>query len=567
MGWTLVVDFGTTSTSAAIVDGVDVELLDVDGLGHMPSAVRREDSGLLVVGAGAVRAGWAPETVENAPKRSLGEESHLMLGGVAVEVVDAVAAVLSAVLEEGTRRRNGLAPDTALLTHPARWTDPERAAFVDAATRAGLPHPQLVPEPVAAAAHERDLAPDQLLAVYDLGGTFAAAVLRRTTSGFELLAHGGRADQGSEHLDDLLVAHVGKQIERSRPDVWAGLVAGDTETLRRRATELRRDVRTAKESLSRHRRHIVPVSAADDVLITRDELEDVVGEAVAGTVADLVATIAEAGATPDQITRYSLVGGGSHIPLVARRVAEAAGVTPTAGSAPEKSVVLGAGRIALSTLAAATTAVIPIVTAEFTTDATAAGERGSTHRAEGAPAARSGSDGRAAARRTQRKRTWRRPAVLLPLGAAAGAVAVAAVTTIALQQRAQDRVVDAASAATAQVTPAQVTPAPSTPAPSTPAPATFDDEPATATTNAPPLSPAINGPSQVAVGDSDHYTATYEHPELVASCRWTDITGKVVRGCGWLPVSFADARSYTLQFTIVEASGETHTATKTIIAT
>ncbi len=429
MSWTLVVDFGTTSTAAAVVDGVDIVLLEADGLSHMPSAVRREDSGDLVVGVGADRAGWAPETVDRVPKRSLGGDHPIVLGGAPVDAVDAVAAVLRRVLEEGTRKQGGLAPDAALLTHPARWAEAQLAALVDAADRAGLPDPQLVPEPVAAAAHHRDLAPGELLALYDLGGTFAAAVLRRTPSGFELLAHGGSPDRGSEHLDDLLVAHIGKQLKR---DVWAQLVAGETETWRRRSTELRRDVRTAKESLSRHKRHIVHVSAAaTDVPITRDELEEVFGASVGATATELMSTVAQAGATPTEVTRYGLVGGGSHMPLVARLVGDAAGATPSAGNAPEKAVVLGAARIALDALAAATTTVIPVVTA-----------------AAPAPPAP-----RPAAEPPTPKRTWRRPKVLFPIGAAAAAVAVAAVTTIALHQRAPVPVVDAASAAPARSTP------------------------------------------------------------------------------------------------------------------
>jgi hypothetical protein len=533
MSWTLVVDFGTTSTSAAVVDGVDIVLLETDGLSHMPSAVRREDSGDLVVGVGADRAGWAPETVDRVPKRSLGGAQPIVLGGAPVVVVDAVAAVLRTVLEEGTRQQGGLAPDAALLTHPARWTEPQLAALVDAAGRAGLPNPQQVPEPVAAAAHHRDLAPGELLALYDLGGTFAAAVLRRTTSGFELLAHGGTPDRGSEHLDDLLVAHIGKQLKR---DVWAQLVAGETETWRRRSTELRRDVRTAKESLSRHKRHIVHVSAAaTDVPITRDELEEVFGASVGATATELMSTVALAGATPDEVTRYGLVGGGSHMPLVARLVADAAGATPSAGSAPEKAVVLGAARIALDALAAATTTVIPVVTA-------------------GGPPPPAP---RPAAETPTRKRTWRRPTVMFPLGAAAAVVAVAAVTTIALHQRSPVPVVDAASAAPARSTSSSTA---RTTRPET-SPATSPDA------DAPPdVTPVINGPSQVAVGADQHYTATYNHPELVATCRWTDTTGKVVPGCGWLPVTFADPASYTLRFTIVQTSGETRTVTKTITA-
>jgi hypothetical protein len=142
---------------------------------------------------------------------------------------------------------------------------------------------------------------------------------------------------------------------------------------------------------------------------------------------------------------------------------------------------------------------------------------------------------------------------MFPLGAAAAAVVVAAVTTIALHQRAPVPVVDAASAAPARSSPSSTAP-------------TTRPEPSAGAAAPPSITPVINGPSQVAVGVDQHYTATYNHPELVATCRWTDTTGKVVPGCGWLPVTFADPASYTLRFTIVQTSGETRTVTKTITA-
>jgi hypothetical protein len=267
-------------------------------------------------------------------------------------------------------------------------------------------------------------------------------------------------------------------------------------------------------------------------------------------------TVAQAGATTDQVTRYCLVGGGSHIPLVARLVTDVTSGIPSAGSAPEKAVVLGAGRVALGALAAATTAVIPVVTAVVTPVVTDTEPATPGADGEQAPDPRP-ARGTAAAKRPPPRRTWRRPSVLLPLGAAAAAIAVAAVTTVVLRQGAPGPVVDAASAATAR----------STPAPSTIAPGTGEDKLGAEATDAPSLTLTINGPSQVAVGDTNHYTASYDHPELVANCRWTDATGKAVPGCGWLPVSFADAASYTLRFTVVQTSGETRTVTKTITAT
>ena len=337
-GWTLVVDFGTTSTNAATVDGDAVRTLP-----DVPSAVRREDGGGLVAGAEAERSGWPPETVNRGPKRWLGGDEKLVLGGEPVAVADAVAAVLGTVLAEGTRGRGGVPPAAAVLTHPAHWTERERADLLDAAALAGLPHPRLVPEPVAAAVRLADVAVDELVAVYDLGGTFTTAVLRRSASGFDVVAHGA-ADLGGEHLDDLLVTHVCRPVAHAAPEVWARLRAGATETWRRRATELRRGARAAKESLSHHRRHIVHIAAAErDVPVTRAELEELFRPSLAATVDELLATVARAGVTPAGIARYLVVGAGSRIPLVPRLVAEATGAVPVVD---DHAVVLGAAALA-----------------------------------------------------------------------------------------------------------------------------------------------------------------------------------------------------------------------------
>ena len=568
MGWTLVVDFGTTSTTAALVDGGAVTPLDLDGGPHMPSAVRRTDDGDLVAGVGADRSGWAPETIDRNPKCSVGI-GHLVLGGKRVEVADAVAAVLRAVLTEGTRKR-GVPPTGAVLTHPARWIERQRAALVDAAARAGLPDPELVAEPVAAARHHQDVAAGALVAVYDLGGTFETAVLRRTAPGFELVAVGGRADLGGEHLDDLLVAHVGRQVRRAAPDVWAKLQAGETETWRRRAVELRREIRAAKESLSRNKRHIVHVSAAAcDVPITRVEWEGLIRESIAATVDELMATVARTGVSPAMIARYCLAGGGTRIPLVARLVAEATGATPVTADDPMRVVVLGAARVVVApepdgrVVPAATTGPIPVAPTP-PTEPTASAGSAATPAAPTAPTP-VGAEAVAQAvtqpaapvatvvppptpRATPR---WRRRAVLLPVVAAAAAVVVAA-AMVQLRDAPPGRVVDAVSATAATPTPSQATGTVSATTEATPSPDL--------------IALTINGPSLVPVGQTAHYTASYTHPELVTSCRWTDELGNVVQGCGWLPVSFTSASGYTVRFTVQDTTGATYTATKTITA-
>ncbi len=560
-GWTLVVDFGTTSTTAAMVDGDEVRTLP-----DMPSAVRREDGGGLVAGAEAERSGWAPETVNRGPKRWLGTDEKLVLGGDPVAVADAVAAVLGTVLAQATGRHDGVPPAAAVLTHPAHWTGQERADLLDAAARAGLPHPRLVPEPVAAAARLAEVGVDELVAVYDLGGTCTTAVLRRTASGFDVVAHGA-AELGGEHLDDLLVTHVLRPVAHATPEVWARLRAGATETWRRRATELRRGARAAKESLSRNRRHIVHVPAAElDVPVTRAELEELFRPSLAATVDELMATVARGGVTPDRIARYLVVGAGSRIPLVTRLVAEAAGAVPVVD---DHAVVLGAVAAA-SPIPTATPPATPTPTAGSTPTA---GENppaaqipaaAPTPRATQVPGPTTAPRPAAAPVPARTAPAWRRRAVLLPVGAAAAAVVVAAVTTVVLRD-APARVVDAVSATAASPTPSR---SDATEAPPNTLTVTAEAEPSPDPTvsAAADIALTINGPSLVAVGQNEHYTASYTHHELVASCRWTDADGTVVPGCGWLPIAFPTAASYTVRFTVLQTTGETYTVTKTITA-
>ncbi|WP_433783833.1 Hsp70 family protein [Actinomycetospora sp. CA-101289] len=346
--WSLAVDFGTTFTTAAMVSGETVNILELDGSVKIPSAVALDDEGELVVGlASGDEAGWPPERVERNPKRSLGRTRHLVLDGTPIPVADAVAALLRAIADEGTRRRNGVPPTKLVLTHPVRWSASRRAELAAAAIAAGLPEPIMVAEPVAAAMHYLDesIAPGDLVAVYDLGGgTFDAAVLRRTSDGLELAGEpGGNADLGGERLDDLLYGMVGARLSAEHSELWEQMAAGSTPTARRQAAELRRDVRRAKEALSRQQAYTVHIAAVGaDLRITRPEFEALVTAPLRDTVDELAATIERCDVAAGDVAAIYLVGGASRIPLVTRLVSERFGELPATFDDPKSVVVLGA---------------------------------------------------------------------------------------------------------------------------------------------------------------------------------------------------------------------------------
>jgi hypothetical protein len=312
------------------------------------SVVLATESGELVVGAAAeAQLGLAPERAERTPKRRLGDEV-MLLGSRPVRPVEAVAAVLGAVSAEAIRRQGGEPPSELRLTHPARWGSVRRAKLSEAAVLAGLPEPVFVPEPVAAAVYFADERVDEgaYVAVYDLGGgTFDTAVLRRSGDGFDVVGiPGGSERLGGESFDERLFLHVGERIAADDPDAWEQLRFSTDRSWRKAGHDLRSEVRRAKEALSANAEYTVyvgsPVDAA--VLVTRDELEALIGDDVRSTVDELEATVQRAGISIDQLAAVNLAGGSSRIPLVTRLVAERFGQVPQTWGDPKAAVALGA---------------------------------------------------------------------------------------------------------------------------------------------------------------------------------------------------------------------------------
>ncbi|MPZ83438.1 MAG: Hsp70 family protein [Actinophytocola sp.] len=347
----LSVDLGTSNTVAVLsAHGRPPRVVEVDGAATMPSAAFAADGGNLVVGRDAERrARLDPARFEPNPKRRV-DEGTLLLGDVVVPVTDALAAVLRRVAEETSRQLGGAQPDEVRLTHPAQWGPARRNVLLAAARLAGLgPSLVLVPEPVAAAAHfasfpGQHLRPGQALAVYDLGaGTFDVAVVGATQNGFTVLAEAGLPDLGGLDVDQALLEHVGREVSVRDPGRWQHMLRPESTADRRARRAMAEDVRSAKESLSRHPQTEVPLPEPfPDILVTRVELEALIRPSLLRSVELLAGTIRTTGLSPDRLAGIYLVGGSSRIPLIATLIAEQLRVVPTSLDQPETAVALGA---------------------------------------------------------------------------------------------------------------------------------------------------------------------------------------------------------------------------------
>jgi molecular chaperone DnaK len=342
------IDFGTSNTVAMLraPDGRTRPLL-FDGSPLLASAVHLAADGATQVGRDAERAGrLEPAGFEPNPKRRI-DDGTVLLAGQGLAVPALIAAVLSRVAAEAGRH---LAPGLDLrLTHPAGWGERRRAVLVDAADRAGLPPPRLVAEPVAAAAYYTAVLGGAVpvgraLAIYDLGGgTFDAAVVRRTAAGFEVLAAQGLAAVGGLDFDHAVVEHLGRGYAGPGDGTWDRLLNPADDAGRRLRALLYDDVRAAKEALSRAARADVHLPVLDvRAHLTRDELERLVRPYLAQTVDCLARTVAAAGLAPTDLVGIFLVGGSSRIPLAAHLIHTGLGVAPTTLDQPETVVAEGA---------------------------------------------------------------------------------------------------------------------------------------------------------------------------------------------------------------------------------
>ncbi|GAA2643477.1 hypothetical protein GCM10010399_91820 [Dactylosporangium fulvum] len=344
------IDFGTSNTVAMVRSTADARMrpLLFDGSPLLPSALYFNTDGKVLVGRDAERnARLDPARFEPNPKRRI-DDGEVFIGDHPMPVPRLFAHVLSQVSIEA-RRQLGAAPEEVRLTHPARWGERRRSLLIEATRIAGLGTPRLIAEPVGAASYFTAVLGSAVpvgrsLAIYDLGGgTFDATVVRRTQSGFEVLAEDGLPDVGGLDFDHAIIEHLGKTYSDGRREKWEALANPTDASDRRLRRMLYEDVRGAKEMLSRTASTDIHLPSMDiDAHLTREELETLVRPYLERTVSCLSRAIESARLQPKDLVGIFLVGGSSRIPLAAHLIHTELGVAPTTLEQPETVVVEGA---------------------------------------------------------------------------------------------------------------------------------------------------------------------------------------------------------------------------------
>lgn len=360
MGYALGIDLGTTFSAAAVARNGQAEILS---LGYrsptLPSVIVARESGEILLGEAAERRALIePLRTAREFKRRLGDPTPILLGSAPYGAETLMSYLLRGIYDLVIEQQ-GERPSSLVVSHPANWGLYKLDLLEQAVRMADVGDAQYITEPIAAALHyasRERIEPGEVVAVYDFGGgTFDAALLRRTEASFEPLGDPEGIERlGGIDFDEAVFAHVMQSLS----DLVEDLDPTDS-TAMSAVARLREECRQAKEALSVDTDVTIPVilpGVQTDIRLTRSEFEEMVGPRIGATVDALQRAARSAGVDLSDVNRILLVGGSSRIPLVRQQVREETDSEIFLDAHPKYAIALGAAIAADHGLGTSTTA-------------------------------------------------------------------------------------------------------------------------------------------------------------------------------------------------------------------
>jgi molecular chaperone DnaK len=358
------IDLGTSNSAVVGNDGTSQRLFKTaEGTDVLPSVIHLDKRGHRFVGSRAYdRIFTAPDNVAQGFKRSMGTSTPINFAGQTWTPEECSAEILKTLVAQA-RLEGGDAPiEGAVITVPAAFNQMQSEATIRAAAMAGLDRVALLQEPVAAAMASiaRSANKNGMFLIYDLGGgTFDVALVQSTGGAVNVVAHEGINMLGGRDFDRMLFE------EHVRPWLMANFdLPADfprDPKLKRLMGIARHAVEKAKIELSSADRATVfagdeDIRATDrsgadiyiSVEITRANIEALVAERIAESVALCRKTLTDNGLTNEDIDRVVLIGGPSKMPVVRDMVPRELGIRAEADIDPMTAVAVGAAIFAES---------------------------------------------------------------------------------------------------------------------------------------------------------------------------------------------------------------------------
>lgn len=339
---TVGIDLGTTNSSIGFVDKGRVTIIPNErGKLVTPSVVAFKKDQVLIGESAKNQAVINPAGTVAQVKRWMGSVHRWEINGQVFTPVQISAKILE-YLRAQAEAFLGTGLESAVITVPAYFSEPQRKNTQEAATLAGWKQVKLINEPTAAALAwvvERSF-DNGLVLVYDWGGgTFDVSLVRVKNQDFYVLGTTGDAHLGGVDFDEMIFQRA---LERFSREVGVIDDPGILQQLRQLAEAAKIDLSTENET-----QIVLPFVGSRKVShlslsLTRHEFEQMIGAAVDRTLQLCRQVLEEAKVAPPQLGALVLSGGTTRIPLVRRLLESWSGLSLSQAFNPEEAVCRGA---------------------------------------------------------------------------------------------------------------------------------------------------------------------------------------------------------------------------------
>ena len=351
------IDLGTTFSAIAYIneDTKKAEIIPSPEQERItPSVVLFEDEDNVIVGKIAKQNAAAEPTkvVEfvkrqiGRPKEDIKDKDGNIVQGWCFEnsgkkySAQQISAFILKKLKNDAEERLGTTITDAVITCPAYFGDPERAATKEAGIIAGFNVLAIIDEPVAAAlAYGLDKSgKKQKVFVVDLGGgTFDVVILDICGGRIREIAVNGDHLLGGKDWDDEIIKYVAECFKEK----YGTNPLGDLASYQ----DLQLKAIRAKEELSRRDKSKITCAHAGNSLaveLTKNKFEDLTAPLVDRCKILCEVVLNEAKMTWKDIDVILLVGGSTRMPMIKKMIADVSGKTPSEDLNPDECVAHGA---------------------------------------------------------------------------------------------------------------------------------------------------------------------------------------------------------------------------------
>ncbi|MFE0689441.1 Hsp70 family protein [Streptomyces xiamenensis] len=331
------IDFGTTNSAVAVMEGDEVGLVpNSEGAHITPSLVALTADGAVLVGTDAERQALTnPGSTARAAKLKLGTGWRVTRGDVRLTAED-VAGLILTRLRQDTEAYLGRPVTEAVLAVPAGFRRDQRAALVRAGERAGLNVLRLVNEPSAVAMAYSPNRDDCTILIFDLGGgTLDVSLIELGDGVVEIKATAGDSRLGGNDWDQRIAEHLTGRLRRRYGVDLTGDVAA-TQQLLEAAEMAKIELSTARITTLRLSCLASgpdgPVHLAE--VLTREEFETLTRDLLERCRTSVERALADAEHTLADIDQVVLTGAATRMPAVGDLIRRLTG-----GREPDRSLV------------------------------------------------------------------------------------------------------------------------------------------------------------------------------------------------------------------------------------